>query len=268
MSAAAGNGTVPVSAAFVLLKPDCLRTGRAPSVEAAVTAEGLVVAYRRPVKLSGDDVRLLWSEYTDDRHVLMRAFLDRYLCDGPSEVWLVTGPDAFGAARRVKRVIRSRYANGPFANLVHTAERPGELARQGNHLFGDRFPAGSPAASAPRPAGRDFRRDVDVARLVDEVWPWMQLADPPAPAPHRLDDEAGTVLVIGADPAHSLDSAVTAVWSALPGVTVGHAVMLVLFASRAGGCPIAIGGRRAVERAHRTLLDHGFTACGVGPAPR
>ncbi|MFI1988902.1 hypothetical protein [Actinoplanes sp. NPDC020271] len=257
-----------MSAAFLLLKPDCLRTARTAPVAAAVTAEGLRVAYRRPVQLTGNDVRVLWSEYTDDGHVLMRAFLDRYLCDGPSEAWLVTGPDAFEAARRVKRVIRSRYANGPFANLVHAAERPGELARQGNHLFGDRFPAQNPVASSPRPAGRDFRADVDVPRLVDELWPTVQLDDPPAPAPHLLDGAVTDVLHLGADPAHSLDSAVTAVWSALPGVTVGHAVTMVLYANRTGGCPVAIGGRQAVERSRRTLLDHGFTACGIGPAPR
>ncbi|BCY12224.1 nucleoside-diphosphate kinase [Actinoplanes sp. L3-i22] len=259
---------------FILLKPDCLRTNRTPAVEAAATAEGLRIACRHPVSLTENDVRFLWSEYTDGSHVLMRALLDRYLCAGPSEALLLTGPGAFEAARRVKRTIRSRYANGPFANLVHTAERRGELARQANHLFGrcpicaDPFVSDEPLVNAPRPAGRDFRRDVDLPRLVDSLWPALQAPDPPPPAPHRLDGRSPTAAIyLGDDRAHSLDSAVTAIWSALPGVAVGHALQLMLYAGRVGSYPIAVGGPDAIAESHRTLLAHNFTACGIGPAP-
>jgi hypothetical protein len=257
---------------FVLLKPDCSGTTRAAAVEAAVAAEGLTIVCRHPVTLTAADVRFLWSEYKDDEHVLMRAFLDRYLCGGRSEAWLLAGPGAFEAARRVKRSIRSRYANGPFANLVHAAERRGELARQGNHLFGRcpecaaPFRSDEPSANTPRPPGRDFRKDVDVTGLVDALWPDLQAPDPPAPAPHRLDDRTPAAAVyLGADRDHSLDSAVTAVWSALPGVALSQALVLMLYASRVGGYPIAVGGHHAVARSHRTLLAHGITACGIGP---
>ncbi|GIF14120.1 hypothetical protein [Actinoplanes teichomyceticus] len=261
--------------AFVLLKPDCLSTGRRPAVEAAAAAEGLAVVCRHPVALTPSDVRLLWSEYTDGGHALMRAFLDRYLCGGVSEVLLLRGPDAFEAARRVKRAIRSRYANGPFANLVHTAERRGELARQANHLLGrcpacaEPFACDEPPVTPPRPAGRDFRRDADLPGLVESLWPVVQATDPPPPAPHRLDTRPPAAAVyLGADRAQSLDSAVTAVWSALPGVALARAVTLMLHAGRVGGYPIAVGGSRAVQRSHRTLRAHGITACGIGPAPR
>ncbi|GIF03384.1 hypothetical protein [Actinoplanes siamensis] len=258
---------------FVLLKPDCLGTGRTAAVEAAAVAEGLTVACRHRLRLTPADVRLLWPEYRDGTHVLMQAFLDRYLCAGPSEVLLLHGPDAFEAARRVKRVMRARYANGPFANLVHTAERRGELARQATHLLGrcpacaGPFSCDEPAADLPRPAGRDFRRDEDLPALVDSLWPAVQSADPPPPAPHRLDRSPAAAVYLGADRAHSLDSAVTAVWSALPGIALAHAVLLMLHAGRVGGYPIAVGSRRAVARSHRILLEHGITACGIGPVP-
>ncbi|GIE56790.1 hypothetical protein Aoc01nite_21920 [Actinoplanes octamycinicus] len=279
------------------------------------------------------DVRFLWSEYTEDGHVLMHAFLDRYLCSGPSEVLLLEGPDAFEAARRVKRTIRSRYANGPFANLLHTAEHPAELGRQANHLLGrcpqcaapfalsdpassdsllsDPVPSDpaltaptpsdpaltapvptapvptapvptapvptapastapastAPVLTAPRPRGRDFRQDHDLPALVDSLWPALQSEDPPAPAPHHLDRSREAAIYLGADRSQSLDSAVTAVWSALPGVTLPHAVMLTLYAGRTGSYPIAVGSHQAVARSHQILLRHGLTACGIGPFP-
>ncbi|WP_436530556.1 hypothetical protein [Actinoplanes sp. HUAS TT8] len=259
--------------AFILLKPDCFRTDRSRAVEAAVTAERLRVACRHPITLTENDVRVLWSEYTDDAHPLMRAFLDRYLCRAPSEVLLLTGPDAFEAARRVKRVIRSRYANGPFANLVHTAERRGELARQANHLFGrcpncaEPFASDESPVTPQRPGGRDFRPDVDIPHLVDELWPELQAEDPPPPTAHRLDDSSpDAALYLGADRNQTLDSTVTAIWSALPGIPLAQAVRLALYTGRVGTYPIAVGGRPAVEHAHRVLLAHGLTACGPTPS--
>ncbi|KUL37671.1 nucleoside-diphosphate kinase [Actinoplanes awajinensis] len=259
----------------ILLKPDCLATGRVPAVEAAITAGGLSIVCRHVLTLTPADVRFLWSEYTDDDHVLMRALLDRYLCAGPSEILHLRGPDAFEATRRVKRAVRSRYANGPFANLVHTAERRGELARQANHLLGRcgecaaRFTSDEPAANPARPPGRDFRRDVDVPRLVEAVWPALQSLDPPPPAPYPLDRHSPptAAVYLGADRAHSLDSAVTAVWTALPGVEVPRALLLTLYAGRVGGYPIGVGGHRAAARSHRVLVEHGVTACSLGPPP-
>ncbi|AEV85948.1 nucleoside diphosphate kinase [Actinoplanes sp. SE50] len=353
--------------AFVLLKPDCLRTGRSSAVESVITAEGLRIACRHPLTLTPADTRLLWSEYTDEGHVLMRALLDRYLCTAPSAALLLTGPNAFEAARRVKRTIRSRYANGPFANLVHTAETPAELARQATHLFSrpdlppvDHLgythsapsdaashrptdgrppvrhpaPAGGPppvdgpapvggpprvdgpapvggllrvdgpapvggllrvggpapatcsgecappflssdaSPNAPRPTGRDFRQDADIPALVTDLWPLLQATDPPPPPPYHLDDHAqpthpatrdDAALYLGADRAHSLDSAVTAIWSALPGITLPRALTLMLYASRVDGYPIAIGSHHAIAQSHRILLQHQLTACGIGP---
>ncbi|WIM93607.1 hypothetical protein ACTOB_005590 [Actinoplanes oblitus] len=242
-------------------------------MEAAVAAEGLSVVCRHPVALTPADVRFLWSEYSADGHVLMHAFLDRYLCTAGSEVLVLRGPDAFEAARRIKRVIRSRYANGPFANLVHTAEHPGELARQANHLLGrcpecaDPFVTSEPRTGPARPAGRDFRRDDDLPALVEALWPAVQSADPPAPAPHRLDRSPAAAVYLAADRSQTLDSAVTALWSALPGIPLAHAVMLVLYTGRVGEHPIAVGSHEAISRTHRTLLSHGLTACAVGPFP-
>ncbi|BCJ40130.1 hypothetical protein GCM10010168_29880 [Actinoplanes ianthinogenes] len=261
------------SRAFVLLKPDCSGTDRRAAVDAAVAAEGLVVACRHPVSLTPADVRFLWSEYTEDGHVLMHAFLGRYLCTAPSEVLLLRGPDAFAAARRIKRAIRSRYANGPFANLIHAAEHPGELARQANHLLGHcpecaaPFVSSEPLTSPPRPAGRDFRGETDLPALVESLWPALQSVDPSAPVPYCLDRSPVAAVYLGADRAHTLDSAVTALWSALPGITLAHAVLLTLYAGRVGGCPVAVGSHEAVSRSHRVLQAHGITTCGVGPAP-
>ncbi|WP_328470424.1 nucleoside-diphosphate kinase [Actinoplanes sp. NBC_00393] len=256
--------------AFLLLKPDCLRRGLTRDVERTVSRAGLRITCRHRLDLTPDDTRFLWSEYTDSGHVLARAFLDRYLCGGPSEVLLLSGPDAFEKARQVKRSVRSRHAMGLFANVVHAAERPGELARQGNRLAGhcaacsSPFPVSSSELNPVRPAGVDFREHADIARLVDELWPRLQV-DLTPPAPFRLAGEPVAAVYLGGDRDHSLDSAVTAVWRALPGVPVGDALMLNLYAGRVGGYPIAVGGHAAVEQAYRVLRDHGIRECGTGP---
>ncbi|GIE74801.1 hypothetical protein Aph02nite_07510 [Actinoplanes philippinensis] len=243
--------------AFVLLKPDCLRRGLGGDVERAAVAAGLTIDGRRAVTLSPADVRYLWSEYSDAGHSLTLGFLDRYLTTGPSALLLVSGPDAFEAARRVKREIRSRHADGPFANVVHAAEWPGELARQRDHLLG--LDNADPPVSPPRPPGLDFRALVDVPALVAEVWPRIQ-GVPADPGPHRLDDGAGAV-VLGPDRDHTLDSTVTALWHALPGVAPARAVLLALHSGWSGGTPVAVGGRAARQRCLRALREHGIRNC-------
>ncbi|MBG0562407.1 nucleoside-diphosphate kinase [Actinoplanes aureus] len=258
-----------MNTAFLLLKPDCLRRGLTGDVERTVARAGLRIRCRHRVELTPDDTRFLWSEYTDSGHVLARAFLDRYLTGGPSEILLVSGEDAFEAARRVKRSVRSRHAMGLFANVVHAAERRGELARQGNHLAGRCASCTRPFTSsgelnAVRPAGADFREHADIPRLVDSLWPKLQV-DLEAPEPYRLDGDPVAAVYLGSDRDHSLDSSVTAVWRALPGVELGEAVLLTMYADRVGGFPIAVGGEDAVRRTHRALLDHGIRVCGTGP---
>jgi nucleoside diphosphate kinase len=247
--------------AFVLLKPDCLRRGLTGEVERAATAAGLTVGGRRAVTLSSADVRHLWSEYSDAGHSLTLGFLDRYLTTGPSEMLPVNGPDAFEAARRVKREIRSRYADGPFANVIHAAERPGELDRQRDHLLG--LENAAPPVSPPRPPGLDFRGLFDVPALVGEVWPRIQ-GVPADPGPHRLDassSSTGAAVFLGPDRDHTLDSTVTALWHALPGVEPSRAVLLALHSGWSGGTPVAVGSRAAADRCLRALHDHGIRNC-------
>ena len=257
--------------AFLLLKPDCLRHGLTGSALDAVAAEGLRVECRHVLRLTPADVRFLWTEYTDRHHVLARAFLDRYLTSGESEVLHVSGPDAFEAARRAKRRLRSLHARGVFANVVHAAERRGELARQAGRLLGrcaacaGPFVSDEPPLNPHRPGGIDFHRHFDVSALVDELWPALR-DDLPETAPHRLDHRAPVAaVVLGGDRAHTLDSTVSAIWQALPGIAPAHAVLLALHADRTGGFPIAIGGRRAAARGHRALLRHGLRNCRLEP---
>ncbi len=253
--------------AFLLLKPDCLRRELTGAALAALAGAGLRVECRHRIELTPRDVRHLWTEYTDRNHVLARAFLDRYLTSGESEVLLVSGADAFEAVRRVKRSLRSRYALGVFANVVHAAERRGELARQGNHLLGrcaacaEPFVSDEPPLNPRRPGGIDFHEHFDVARLVDQLWPVLR-DDLPEPAPYRLGRRTPVAaVVLGGDRAHTLDSSVSAVWRALPGVEPAHAVLLALHADRTGGFPIAVGARRAVARSHRLLIEQGIRNC-------
>ncbi|MEU4564207.1 nucleoside-diphosphate kinase [Actinoplanes sp. NPDC023936] len=262
----------PAITAFLLLKPDCLRLGLTGEAERAIIESGLRIERRRTLVLSPADTRFLWSEYTDDGHVLARAFLDRYLTTGPSEALLVSGEDAFEKARRVKRRLRSRHALGMFANVVHAAESPDELTRQRGYLFDGVTGA---TAARHRPKGMDFRTVFDVPRLVEDLWPMLQ-DDLPAPPPFPLDGSGESLLVLGGDRDHTLDSTVSAIWRALPGVDPAHAVLLALYADRTGGFPIAKGNRRSVARGHRALVRHGIRYCwqvsadevGRPPAPR
>ncbi|MBO3738892.1 nucleoside-diphosphate kinase [Actinoplanes flavus] len=256
--------------AFLLLKPDCLRLGLTGSVERAIARAGLRIVCRHRVTLSGADVRCLWPEYHEAGHPLALAFLDRYLTGEPSEVLHLRGPDAFEAARRVKREVRSRHAAGPFANVVHGAQRHGEMARQAGHLLGrcaacaEPFHSDEPPLNPPRPPGRDFRADADLTALVDELWPLVQ-GVPADPGPVRLDgDDTGQAVVLGSDPEQTLDSTVTALWHALPGVELRHAVLLVMHAGYSGGTPVAVGGRRALDDCLRILRAHGVRACWRG----
>jgi nucleoside diphosphate kinase len=252
--------------AFLLIKPDGVRQGRTAEVERMAAAEGLTTGVRRTVTLTPADVRFLWAEYTDDGHVLARAFLDRYLTSGPSEAIVVHGPDAFEAARRIKRRIRGRHAVGVFANVIHAAESRAELARQTGHLF-DGVTAAAPVR--PRPAGIDFRAIFDVPKLVGDLWPVLQ-EDLLPPYPHRTGTPETDLLLLGGDRDHTLDSTVTAIWHALPGIAPAQAVHLALFADRTDGFPIAVGNRRAMARAERTLRKHGIRHCrrvSAGPVP-
>ncbi|WP_430790966.1 hypothetical protein [Actinoplanes sp. G11-F43] len=247
--------------AFLLLKPDCLRRGLGAEVDRTVAAAGLTVAGRRDLTLSPADVRALWAEYDDSGHGLTLGFLDRYLTTGPSGLLLVSGPDAFEAARRVKREVRSRFAEGPFANVIHAAELPAELARQRDHLTGVDQAAAKPAS---RPRGMDFRAHVDVPALVDEVWPLIQ-GEPADPGPYQLDPGVKGVVVLGPDRRHTLDSTVTALWHALPGVEPRRAVLLAMHAGFSGGSPIAVGGRAALRRCLRALREHGLANVSLVP---
>lgn len=277
--------------AFLLVKPDGVRLGLTGEVERAVVTAGLRISERRLITLSVADVRALWAEYDDSGHSLTLAFLDRYLTGGPSEILLVSGPDAFEAARRVKREIRSRHADGPFANVIHAAEQPAELTRQRDHLMGVATVAARPPA---RPRGMDFREYADVGALAGDLWPLIQ-GPPPFPGPFRLDGAVSDRAVseramsdramsdraisertksersitdravfLGPDREHTLDSTVTALWHALPGVELDRAVLLALHAGYSGGSPVAVGGRAALRRCLRSLREHGIRNCGPG----
>ena len=65
-----------------------------------IAGAGLAVVRRETLTLTPADVRVLWAEYSDDGHVLARAFLDRYLPSGPSEAIVVGGDNAFEKARQ------------------------------------------------------------------------------------------------------------------------------------------------------------------------
>ncbi|WP_255689526.1 nucleoside-diphosphate kinase [Actinoplanes sp. DH11] len=249
---------------FLLLKPDCVRQGLIGAAERTIADAGLTVEDRRQVRLSPADVRHLWAEYTDDGHPLARAFLDRYLTTAPSEIVLVSGEDAFERTRRVKRALRSRYAIGVFANVVHAAESRTELTRQRDHLFGGT----SHDLSVPtRPAGLDLRAHFDVPALVNRLWPLLQQdLVPPSPYPLEVGLPEAAV-ILGSDRNRTLDSTVSAIWQALPGIDPGHAVMLALHTDRVGAYPVAAGGRRTVKRCWKALRHHGIQACGRATFP-
>ncbi|MEV6525154.1 hypothetical protein AB0M43_24690 [Longispora sp. NPDC051575] len=248
--------------AFLLLKPDCLRAGLSAHVEREIEAEGLEIRCRHRIALTPADIRYLWNEYSDEGHSLMLGLLDRYLGGGPSQVVTLAGADAYEAARRVKRAIRWRFADGPFANVVHAAESPGELLRQGKLLLGwcERCSGARPASTFPdkelRPTGMLFENTDPV---LDALWARLR-AGLPRPEPVQLGG-AGSVVVLGVDTAHSLDSTVTAVYRALPGVDLGAAIELALHANRVGRYPIGIGTPEETVRSLELLRANGIANC-------
>ncbi|WP_412541935.1 nucleoside-diphosphate kinase [Longispora sp. K20-0274] len=248
--------------AFLLLKPDCLRAGLSAHVEREIEAEGLEIRCRHRISLTPADIRYLWSEYCDDGHRLMLGLLDRYLGGGPSQVVTLAGPDAYEAARRVKRAIRWRFADGPFANVVHAAETPGELVRQSKLLLGwcERCSGARPTTAFPekelRPSGMAFE---DIDPVLDTLWAGLR-AGLPRPEPVPLGG-AGSVVVLGVDTAHSLDSTVTAVFRALPGVGLGHAIELALHANRVGRYPIGLGSAAETVASLELLRANGIANC-------
>ncbi|MEU4688856.1 nucleoside-diphosphate kinase [Actinoplanes sp. NPDC023714] len=252
-----------ITSSFLLLKPDCLRQALTGEAERVIAGLGLTIEERRTVTLTPAGVRVLWPEYSDDGHVLARAFLDRYLTSGPSEVVVVSGEDAYEKCRLAKRELRGRYAIGVFANVVHAAESRSELARQMAYLLGGVTAA---AEVRQRPRGMDFRAVIDIPALVDELWPLLQ-QDLRPPPPHRTDASGTWALILGGDRDHTLDSTVTALWQAFPGIDPARAVLLALYADRTGGYPIATGSRRSMVRAGKALKKHGIRHCWTVSAP-
>jgi len=275
----ADSGVRPVAEAvgdecsFLLLKPDCLEQGLGPTVEAEIAAATLNIRCRHRITLTPSDVRYLWTEYNDRDHVLALGFLDRYLCGGPSEVVCLGGAGAFEIARKLKRSIRGQYARGVFANVVHAAETRSELVRQAGRLLGVcsrcliTWPACEVHDPPLRPPGLAFADLLDVQAVIAKLWPRVR-AGLIAPNPVRLGSASAEAAVfLGVDSDNSLDSAVTAVWHALPGIDLGDALIMTLYAGRSGGHAIALGAADRVSRCHDLLREHGIRNTWIGPPP-
>lgn len=255
--------------AFLLLKPDCLELGLADEVLGIAEREGLTVRSQHLLRLQPGDVRALWQEYRPRDHVLAVAFLDHYLCTATSRAVLLEGDQPFEQARRVKRVVRSTWARGIFANVVHAAESTEELTRQGRYLFGDvsrhglHWPDHVPVPTRLRPAGHDFREVTDVPGLVRSMWAELGAGLPETPC-LLLDQPNGSAqLFLGVDNDNSLDSAVTAIWRTFPDVEMELALRTALYAGRSGGHPVARGEPAQIDALEQGLRSYGIVNCWV-----
>lgn len=111
---------------------------------------------------------------------------------------------------------------------------------------------------------------MDIPSVVEKLWVQLQTSSelqiPPKPL--RLTDgltdhDEQWAVMFGVDSDNSVDSAVAAVMASLPGLAVHEALVLSLYAGRAGGHAIAYGHQAAAERCCDSLKKHGIKNCRV-----
>lgn len=250
----------------LLVKPDCIALGLQTDVREEIERSGLKILCEHEVHLTSADISTLWKEYDPVDHPLTVGLLRRYLCSAPSRLLVVEGKDPLSSGRQAKRQVRRRWAQGVFANVLHSPETEEEMQRQ-RVLFSpycDRLPTGGAPLPAPavRKAPSDAFADLeDLAAQLEDAWRVLQTPHSP-PTPYVLDDAVGTAEVhLGVDSQNSVDSAVAAVWHACPGLSLPEAIVLTLHAGRHGGMVLATGSAERVQACWQALRDRGIVNC-------
>ncbi|GJF33426.1 hypothetical protein KNE206_61260 [Kitasatospora sp. NE20-6] len=245
------RGTTPT--AFYLLKPDALVDAEVPR-RARELLPGLEVVDERDVTLTPAQVSALWAENRSELRPIASSFLGLYLVGRTSRLVTVRGAQALAGVIGLKRRLRREYGQGAFANVVHAPSDPWENEDHAAVLEGRERPPGpgtpprgnppaSPRVVALGPA-RVLREVSAVWRQAhDEGWPSLAVSAPDAPA----------AVWLVADDVHSIDSAVSALWDALPQLGLRAAIAIVCEAERTGRALAWAGAPEAVSLAAKAL---------------
>jgi len=115
---------------FLLIKPDGIRLGLVAIAAAAARLRGLEVVDERPVRLGVDDVTLLWPVLDAVSHPVTVGLTGGYLAAGTCAMLRLSGPDAVGQARAIRKDLRARYGNHMLGNVAHAPDSAAEARRQ------------------------------------------------------------------------------------------------------------------------------------------
>ncbi|WP_165951699.1 nucleoside-diphosphate kinase [Streptomyces sp. Ru62] len=107
----------------VLVKPDGLARGLAPTVVHGLRRDGLLVETVGVLRLSAADAERWYPEKRDEPDGGLTL---AYLCEGPVLLLAVRGPDAIRRALSTKRRLRAALTRDERRNVVHCPETLGE----------------------------------------------------------------------------------------------------------------------------------------------
>ncbi|GAB1644037.1 ATP-dependent Clp protease adaptor ClpS [Krasilnikovia sp. MM14-A1259] len=255
---------------LVMAKPDAMRR---PDVLAAIDEQiataSVARRYAVDTALTEEQARTLFPSFDEVRYPLTRALLLCYLTSGPVRFVVLSGSNALGAGRQIRRSVRNRFAVAALANCVHAAADPEEAARQLGwlsathgtppHWSGDTGSGSAAAGVTPVPGITGRLAAVDLGRLARSVWSvlervgWGGLWQAPA-APGQW------VTRLCSDDAHSLDYAAATLYEVHPDLSPVRAVQAVLRVDQTGSAIVHAGSRTAATELASALAHRGLTA--------
>jgi hypothetical protein len=240
------------SMSFYLLKPDAL-VRRDVVLRAEKLLGGVTIVEERDVVLTAPQVSALWAENRSELHPIASAFLELYLVGQTSRLVTVDGDGALETVILLKRQLRREYSQGAFANVVHA---PSDAWENEDHaaILGERERPPKPGTGLqgiPAAANVTSLTADEVRRAVLSVWQQVQEEGWASLAVRAPSEPAAAWLV--ADDVHSMDSAVSALWDALPQLSLRGAITRVCEAERTGQALVIAGSVTVVSVAAERL---------------
>ncbi|MEV0266908.1 nucleoside-diphosphate kinase [Streptomyces sp. NPDC050617] len=253
---------------LLMVKPDGMRRPEVlADIEEELASSAVMVCRTVDTRLTRERARTLFPSFDEVRYPLTRALLLSYMTSGPVRIMVLSGVDALGDGRRIRRVVRKRHAVAGLANCLHAAADSAEAAAQLAWLAEEHgapaqwsrdtgsIPASAPVDLVPGVEGDLAKADFDAlgstvwARLEevgwDGLWSW----------PTRRG-EWGVSLV--SDDAHSLDYAASALYEEHPRLPPERTLEAVLRVDQAGSATVFAGARPQAQALADRLTRRGL----------